>query len=102
MSLAFHFTPASSFIFSRLDNGGRLYPIPGFPENLELVYKKDCLQLFGLRYKTNQLCCKWRVGFSYAASSFNYSVSDYEDCGRMESVGLKMAVSDDASYASTG
>lgn len=120
MSLAFRVTPANNFIFSGLYNVRRFCPITGFQENFRFVYKNDFLRPSDLRFETTQklrllkstqslayLCCEWRIGFSSvatsygAASSFNYSVSDFEDCKGMKGLDLKEAAND-SSHSNSG
>lgn len=121
MSLAFRFTPVGSVIFSGLYNGRSFHPMTGFLENFGFVHKNDFLRLSSLRFETNQkfrllksvqsqayICCEWRIGFSSVAasygatSSFNYSVSDFEDCERMKGLDLKETVNDDSSHTNAG
>ncbi|XP_074331313.1 uncharacterized protein LOC141668358 [Apium graveolens] len=121
MSLAFCVTPTCSFIFSGLYNGRRFHPMTGFQENFGFVHKNYFLRSSGLRFKTNQklrllksaqslayICCEWRIGFSSvsasygATSSFNYSVSDFEDCERMTGLNLKEAANDGSSHSNAG
>ncbi|KAK1375297.1 hypothetical protein POM88_031490 [Heracleum sosnowskyi] len=116
---AFRVTPASSFIC--LYNGRRFYPITGFQMNFGFVNKNNFLRPSGLRFETNQrssslksaqslacICCDWRIWFSSvaasygAASSFNYSIGDFENCKRMGGLELKEAANDDGSHTNVG
>ncbi|KAK1375295.1 hypothetical protein POM88_031488 [Heracleum sosnowskyi] len=108
MSLAFHNTPASSFIYGCLYNVGGFHARIGFRKNFGFINKNDFLQPSGLRSFTSQSLrllksnkvyrlCKLRDRFNpvaasyFAASSFEDSVGDLKDHGRVEGVKKKAA-----------